>query len=166
MLCEMWSAHKALFLGLVNQIVPVSRVDGQWIPNPLVVTDRFLDAFGNIVYGDFKTGRRAPRRRRRCWPRATTDLAQLDEAVEALCTRLLMLMPDCVSKTVNGLRKHKQWHWDNTSVTNREWLALNMMTEAKRRVPRLQRGAQGAAARWTSSSCASCSPRGTRGTTS
>ena len=58
-------------------------------------------------------------------------MSKLDEAVEALCTKVLMLMPDCVSKTVNGLRKHKQWHWDNTNVTNREWLALNMMTEAK-----------------------------------
>jgi 6-oxocyclohex-1-ene-carbonyl-CoA hydrolase len=51
--------------------------------------------------------------------------------VEALCTKLLMLMPDCTSKTVNSLRKHKQWHWDANSVTNREWLALNMMTEAR-----------------------------------
>ena len=42
-----------------------------------------------------------------------------------------MLMPECVSKTISSLRKHKQWHWDNTSVTNREWLALNMMTEGK-----------------------------------
>ena len=35
------------------------------------------------------------------------------------------------SRTVNGLRKQKHWHWDNTSVTNREWLALNMMTEGR-----------------------------------
>jgi 6-oxo-cyclohex-1-ene-carbonyl-CoA hydrolase len=63
--------------------------------------------------------------------RAETDLSRLDAAVEALCTRILMLMPDCVSKTVNGLRKHKQWIWDVNNVTNREWLALNMMTEAR-----------------------------------
>ena len=42
-----------------------------------------------------------------------------------------MLMPECVTKTLTSLRKHKQWHWDNTSVTNREWLALNMMTEGR-----------------------------------
>ena len=129
-LCELWSAHKALFLGLVNQVVPVYKVDGQWVPNPLVVTDRFLDAFGNIVYGDFRTGADAEAAKA-VLAKATTDLSKLDEAVEALATKILMLMPDCVSKTVNGLRKHKQWHWDNTSVTNREWLALNMMTEAK-----------------------------------
>jgi 6-oxo-cyclohex-1-ene-carbonyl-CoA hydrolase len=129
-LCEMWSAHKALHIGLINQVVPVYKVDGQWVPNPLVVTDRFVDAFGNLVYGDFKTGADADAAKA-VLAKATTDLAKLDEAVEALCTKILMLMPDCVSKTVNGLRKHKQWHWDNTSVTNREWLALNMMTEAK-----------------------------------
>jgi len=129
-LCEMWSAHKARFLGLVNQIVPVLRVYGAWIPNPLVITDRMGDDFGNPVFGDFKRG--ADREQgQQTLSRATTDLARLDEAVERLCTRLLMLMPECVSKTISSLRKHKQWHWDNTSVTNREWLALNMMTEGR-----------------------------------
>jgi 6-oxo-cyclohex-1-ene-carbonyl-CoA hydrolase len=129
-LCDMWSAHKALFIGLINEVVPVLQVDGKWIPNPMAITDRFLDQFGNIVYGDFKTGdeRKAAKE---ILAKAETDLSRLDEAVDRLCTKILMLMPDCVSKTVNGLRKHKQWHWDNTNVTNREWLALNMMTEAR-----------------------------------
>ena len=129
-LCEMWSAHKAKFIGLVNEVVPSLKVDGEWVPNPMAVTDRFLDDFGNIVYGDFKTGE-ARKAAKEVLGKAETDLSKLDEAVDALCTKILMLMPDCVSKTVNGLRKHKQWHWDNTNVTNREWLALNMMTEAK-----------------------------------
>jgi 6-oxocyclohex-1-ene-carbonyl-CoA hydrolase len=129
-LCETWSAHKALALGLINQIVPVLQVDGTWIPNPMVITDRYADEWGNLVFGDYKTGP-ARDEAKKVMARATTNLSRLDEAVEALCTKLLMLMPDCVSKTVNSLRKHKQWHWDNTNVTNREWLALNMMTEAK-----------------------------------
>jgi len=129
-LCEMWSAHKALHLGLVNQVVPVLRLDGRWIPNPMVILDRYADEFGAIVFGDFKTGA-AREEAKVVLAKATTDLSKLDEAVEALCTKILMLMPDCTSKTVNSLRKHKQWHWDNTSVTNREWLALNMMTEAR-----------------------------------
>jgi 6-oxo-cyclohex-1-ene-carbonyl-CoA hydrolase len=129
-LCEQWSAHQALRLGLINQVVPVLRLDGEWIPNPLVVLDRWSDAFGNLVFGNFKQG---PERAaaQDVIARAETDLSRLDAAVEDLCTRLLMLMPDCVSKTINSLRKHKQWHWDNTSVTNREWLALNMMTEGR-----------------------------------
>ena len=129
-LCEMWSAHKALRLGLLNQVVPVLTLDGRWIPNPMVVLDRYADEFGAIVFGEFKTGA-AREEAKSVLARAATDLSKLDEAVEALCTRILMLMPDCTSKTVNSLRKHKQWHWDNTSVTNREWLSLNMMTEAR-----------------------------------
>jgi 6-oxo-cyclohex-1-ene-carbonyl-CoA hydrolase len=129
-LCEMWSAHKALFIGLINEVVPVLKVDRKWIPNPMVITDRFVDDFGNIVFGDFKTGEERDAAKA-VLASAETDLAKLDEAVETLCTKILLLMPDCVSKTINGLRKHKQWHWDNTNVTNREWLALNMMTEAK-----------------------------------
>jgi 6-oxo-cyclohex-1-ene-carbonyl-CoA hydrolase len=129
-LCDMWSAHKALYLGLINQIVPVLKMNGAFIPNPMVIIDRFADEWGNIVFGDYKTGA-ARDEAKKVMASATTDLSKLDEAVDGLCTKLLMLMPDCVSKTVNSLRKHKQWHWDNTNVTNREWLALNMMTEAK-----------------------------------
>jgi 6-oxocyclohex-1-ene-carbonyl-CoA hydrolase len=129
-LCEIWSAHKALRLGLVNTIVPVLRLDGTWIANPLVVVDRQTDELGNLVFGEFKQGAERAAAQE-VLARATVDLARLDAAVEALCTRLLMLMPDCVAKTISSLRKHKQWHWDNTSVTNREWLALNMMTEGR-----------------------------------
>ncbi len=129
-LCETWSAHKALLYGLLNEVVPALKVDGEWIANPLVVTDRFLGPLGTIVYGDFKTG---PDREeaKAVLTSAEVDHARLDQAVERLCTKLLMLMPDCTSKTVNSLRKHKQRHWDLNSITNREWLALNMMTEAR-----------------------------------
>jgi 6-oxo-cyclohex-1-ene-carbonyl-CoA hydrolase len=129
-LCELWSAHKARFLGLLNEIVSVLRVDGAWIPNPLVINDRIVDDLGNPVFGDFKRGAEREAAQR-TMARAVTDFTRLDEAVERLCGRLLMLMPECVSKTISSLRKHKQWHWDNTSVTNREWLALNMMTEGR-----------------------------------
>ncbi|MEK7348504.1 MAG: 6-oxocyclohex-1-ene-1-carbonyl-CoA hydratase, partial [Candidatus Eisenbacteria bacterium] len=125
-LCDTWSAHKACHLGLINQVVPVLKLDGAWIPNPLVVTDRFLDEFGRIVYGDYRTGPEAVAAKE-TMARAKADLSQLDTAVEGLCTRILMLMPDCVSKTVNSVRKHKQRHWDANSITNREWLSLNMM---------------------------------------
>jgi len=129
-LCETWSAHKALRLGLLNEIVPVLRVGGEWIPNPMAITDRYVDAFGNLVYGEPKTGAEREAAKQ-LMASAETDLSRLDEAVEAMCTKILMLMPECVSKTLSSLRKHKQWHWDNTSVTNREWLALNMMTEGR-----------------------------------
>ena len=129
-LCETWSAHKALFYGLINEVVPVLKVDGAWIPNPLVVTDRMVGPFGSLVFGDFKTGEERGRAKE-LMAEAEVDHTRLDEAVDRLCTKILMLMPDCTSKTVNSLRKHKQKHWDLNAITNREWLALNMMTEAK-----------------------------------
>ena len=82
------------------------------------------------MFGEFKEGAERAAAKETL-ARATSDLTRLDAAVEDLCTRLLMLMPECVTKTLTSLRKHKQWHWDNTSVTNREWLALNMMTEGR-----------------------------------
>ena len=52
------------------------------------------------------------------------------EAVDGLCTKLLYTMPDCLTKTIESVRKHKLEHWDRNRETNRAWLALNMMTEA------------------------------------
>jgi 6-oxo-cyclohex-1-ene-carbonyl-CoA hydrolase len=40
-------------------------------------------------------------------------------------------MPDCLTKTLESLRKHKLAHWDANRESNRAWLALNMMTEGR-----------------------------------
>jgi 6-oxo-cyclohex-1-ene-carbonyl-CoA hydrolase len=39
-------------------------------------------------------------------------------------------MPDCLTKTIESVRKHKLEHWDRNRESNRAWLSLNMMTEA------------------------------------
>jgi len=128
-LCQPWSAHRFYCLGGLTEIVPVLKLDGKWIPNPLVVTDRLLDECGRVVLGEFKTGA-AQQEGKALMAKATIDLTLLDEAVEKLCTRILYTMPDCLTKTVESLRKHKLEHWDRNRETNRAWLALNMMTEA------------------------------------
>ncbi|RMH88653.1 MAG: 6-oxocyclohex-1-ene-1-carbonyl-CoA hydratase, partial [Calditrichaeota bacterium] len=61
----------------------------------------------------------------------TIDLSLLDEAVERMCTKLMYTFPNCLSMTIHSLRKKKLEHWDKNKETSREWLALNMMTEAK-----------------------------------
>ncbi len=129
-LCEHWSAYKALRLGLLNQVVPVLREGDRFIPNPLVVTDRWTDETGQIVYGEFVRGeakQAAEARVKAC----EVDLAPLDAAVESLATKLLLTFPDCLAKTLESLRKKKLEHWQRNSETNRSWLALNMMTEAR-----------------------------------
>ncbi len=128
-LCETWSAHKALRLGLVTEIVPVLVVDGTLIANPMVVTDQYADSFGRVVHGDFKTGSDRVGAKETL-KSGTVDLSHLDEAVETLAAKLIEMMPGCVSKTISSIRKHKLEHWDANRETNRAWLALNMMTEA------------------------------------
>lgn len=128
-LCEPWSAHRFYWMGGLTQIVPVTKVDGKFIPNPLVISDRLLDEYGRVVLGEFKTGE-AKKQAQDLLATAHIDLSLLDEAVEQLCTKLLYTMPDCLIKTIESLRKHKLEHWDRNRETNRAWLALNMMTEA------------------------------------
>ncbi|MBZ5571694.1 MAG: 6-oxocyclohex-1-ene-1-carbonyl-CoA hydratase [Acidobacteriia bacterium] len=129
-LCEPWSAHRFYWLGGLTHIVPVTKVDGRFLANPLVVTDRLLDDYGRVVLGDFKTGQDR-KQAQELLASAQIDLSLLDAAVEEMCTKLLYTMPDCLTKTIESLRKHKLEHWDRNRETNRAWLALNMMTEAK-----------------------------------
>ncbi len=141
-LCESWSAHAALRFGLINDIVAVYRDEsGRFIPNPTVVTDRYIDESGRIVFGDFKTGK-AFDEGKAVAQRCTIDLAPLDSAVSALVTRLLHTFPDCTRKTLESLRKKKLEHWYANSETNRSWLALNMNTEAAAGFPAFHFGAR------------------------
>lgn len=142
-LCEPWSAYKAARLGLVNEAVAVHRTpEGTLIPDPRVITERWLDDHGRIVYGERKTGaaaEEAKRLAREC----AIDLAPLDEAVGRLVTKLLYTFPDCGRKTLESQRKKKLEHWYKNSETNRSWLALNMNTEALAGFPAFQFGARG-----------------------
>jgi len=128
-LCEPWSAHRFYYWGGLTQVVPAAKLDGKWIPNPMVVTDRLLDEFGRVVLGEFKTGE-AMESGKKLLREVAVDLSLLDEAVEQMCTKLLYTMPDCLTKTIESLRKHKLEHWDRNRESNRAWLSLNMMTEA------------------------------------
>ena len=129
-LCEPWSAQQAVRIGLINKIVPVlKKKDGTFIRNPFVYEEE-VDDWGNPKYGRYKTG--ADRKAAAEIAAACeTDFSLLDQEVERACYSLALLMPDCVSKTLESLRKHKLTHWQRNCETNRSWLALNMMTEAK-----------------------------------
>ncbi|MFQ5555966.1 MAG: enoyl-CoA hydratase-related protein, partial [Acidimicrobiales bacterium] len=138
-LCEPWSAHEALRLGLVNEIFPVLKVDGEFVPNPVVVTDRYLDDWGRIVHGRSKEGEALAEAKAQLRA-GRIDFELLDAGVEAMITKILYTMPDCTLKTLESLRKKKLEHWDRNRETNRAWLALNMMTEAKAGFQAFHRG--------------------------
>ena len=129
-LCEPWSAHKAMRLGLLTRLVPALVVDGERVPNPLVVTNRFVDECGRIVYGERREGE-ALARGKELLARGEIDLAPLDRECDQLAWTLANTMPGCLTKTIESVRKHKLAHWDRNRESNRAWLALNMMTEGR-----------------------------------
>jgi len=129
-LCEPWSAHKAYSLGLVSEIVPALKIDDAFVPNPLVETQRQLDEYGRIIFGEPKTGA-ALAAGKELFAKGTIDLGPLDEKVEEMCSKLLLTFPDCMTKTLEELRKPKLNAWNANKENSRAWLALNMMTEAR-----------------------------------
>lgn len=129
-LCKHWSAVQAANLGLINKVVPVYKnKEGKFIRTPFV-TSELVDEWGNPSFGAFKTGT-AMQEAKRVAEECTVDLSMLDAEVSKMCFELAMTMPDCLSKTLESVRKKKLEHWQQNSETNRSWLALNMMTEAK-----------------------------------
>lgn len=129
-LCEPFSAHKAARLGIVSGLVPALTVDGRYLPNPTVVTDRMVDEYGRVVLGEFKTGE-AYREGQALIKRGVIDLSLLDEKVEELCAKLIETFPECMTKSLEELRKPKIRAWNANKENSRAWLAQNMMAEAK-----------------------------------
>ncbi|GJM44510.1 MAG: hypothetical protein DHS20C21_13520 [Gemmatimonadota bacterium] len=129
-ICEPWTAHHALRIGLVSRIVPALKVDGEYVPNPLAITDRWIDDMGDIVFGRRKQGTAAAEGKA-LLKRGEVDLSRLDEEIDRLVYQLAMTMPGCLTKTIESLRKHKLEHWDRNRETNRAWLGLNMMNEGR-----------------------------------
>jgi len=129
-LCEPFSAHEAYHMGMISDIVPALKVDGQFVANPLVVTDRVYDDFGRLVFGKSKTGD-ALKAGKALLAKGKVDLSMLDAKVEELCAKILLTFPDCTTKTIEELRKPKLEAWNRNKEDARAWLALNMVTEAR-----------------------------------
>lgn len=129
-LCEPFSAHEAYQMGILTDIVPALKVDGKFVANPLVETQKMYDEFGRLAYGKAKTGD-AAKEGKALMKSGTVDLSLLDEKVEELCAKMLLTFPDCTTKTLEELRKPKLDIWNRNKENSRAWLSLNMMTEAR-----------------------------------
>jgi 6-oxo-cyclohex-1-ene-carbonyl-CoA hydrolase len=129
-LCEPFSAHEAYHVGMLTDIVPALKVDGRFVPNPLVETQRVYDEFGRLAFGRAKTGD-ALKEGKDVLKKGVVDLSLLDAKVEELCAKMLLTFPDCTTKTVEELRKPKLEAWNRNKENHRAWLALNMVTEAR-----------------------------------
>ncbi len=129
-LCEHWSAHKAYRMGMLYDIVPALKIDGEFVPNPLVITDRLLDDWGRFALGEPKTGT-ALAEGKAALARGSIDLSLLDAKVDLLCGKLLLTFPECLTKSLEELRKPKLESWNRNKEDSRAWLALNMLAEAR-----------------------------------
>ncbi|MFX0090862.1 MAG: 6-oxocyclohex-1-ene-1-carbonyl-CoA hydratase [Candidatus Hodarchaeota archaeon] len=126
--CELWSAYKMTRLGLITQVVPVLKKDGEFIRNPTVYVDRYVKD-GEIVFGELLPGEEF-KKGRALMKSCSTDLTLLDRAVNELILKFANLFPGCLIKSIDGIRQKKKFFWDQTKLANRHWLATNMMTEA------------------------------------
>ncbi len=126
--CEMWSAYKMKLKGLITAAVPTLKVDGEFVPNPLVITDRYVNG-GQVVYGESKGGDEA-REAKALLKSGSVDFADLDAEIDRIVWRFTNLFPGCLIKSIEGIRGKKKYFWDQTKLANRHWLAANMSGEA------------------------------------
>jgi 6-oxo-cyclohex-1-ene-carbonyl-CoA hydrolase len=125
---EQWSAYKMFIKGLITKVVPVKKKDGKWIRNPLVITDRYIDD-GEVVYGEFKTGKEADEARARL-KELPTDFELLDKAVNDIVWMFANLYPSCLMKSIHTIRQKKKYFWELNKGGNLYWLGANMLGEA------------------------------------
>lgn len=126
--CELWSAYKMKRLGLISQVVPVIKQNGEFIRNPYVITDKYVED-GEVVYGEFLTGEEG-KKAREFLKTAPVDFERLDKAVNDVVWKFTNLFPGCLIKSLDSVRAKKKYFWDMAKNYNRHWLAVNMTTEA------------------------------------
>ena len=128
--CEMWSAYKMKMKTLISKCVPALKVDGKWVRNPMVITDRYVED-GEIVYGEFKTGEEGKEARAFVKEhQANADFELLDKEVDKIVWTFANLFPGCLIKSLDSVRAKKKFFWDYSKNYNRHWLAANMSGEA------------------------------------
>jgi 6-oxo-cyclohex-1-ene-carbonyl-CoA hydrolase len=126
--CELWSAYKMKRVGLISKAIKVYKDGGRYIPNPQVITDKYVDD-GDIVYGEFLTGDAGKTAREKA-KTLEVDFSLLDKEVDKILWTFTNLFPNCLMKSIDGIRQKKKFFWDQTKLANRHWLAANMQGEA------------------------------------
>jgi len=128
--CEMWSAYKMKAKNLISKVVPVMKKDGEWVRNPAIITDRYVDD-GEIVYGEFKGGQEAKEARAFTKEhQADADFELLDKEVDKIVWTFANLFPGCLQQSIDSIRQKKKFFWDTMKNSHKHWLAANMGGEA------------------------------------
>ena len=129
--CELWSAYKMKHKGMISKVVPVLRrggADGEWLRNPLVRTDAWLED-GEIVYGEMIPAELQAAARALIGA-CTVDFSRLDAEIDKLIWNFTQLFPNCLQTSLDSMRAKKKFFWDASKHMNRHWLQANMNNEA------------------------------------
>jgi 6-oxocyclohex-1-ene-carbonyl-CoA hydrolase len=126
--CEFWSAYKMLRKNYLSKVIPVLKQGDKFIPNPQVITDKWVDN-GQIVYGEMASGEAAAKAKE-ILKASVTDFSMLDAEVNRILWTFTNLFPGCIMKSVSGIRQKKKFFWDQAKNDHRYWLATNMNGEA------------------------------------
>jgi 6-oxo-cyclohex-1-ene-carbonyl-CoA hydrolase len=128
--CEMWSAYKMKAKNLISKAIPVLKIDGKWVRNPTIITDQYVKD-GEIVYGEFKTGKEAEEGRAILKEyQDKADFELLDKEVDRINWTFANLFPGCLIESIDSVRQKKKFFWDTMKNAHRHWLAANMSGEA------------------------------------
>jgi 6-oxo-cyclohex-1-ene-carbonyl-CoA hydrolase len=126
----MWSAYKMKTKNLISKVVPVLKVDGKWVRNPMIETDKYVED-GEIVYGEYKSGDAAKEARAFVKEhQSNADFELLDKEIDKVIWTFSNLFPGCLIKSIDGIRMKKKYFWDICKNSHRHWLAANMGGEA------------------------------------
>lgn len=126
--CELWSSYKMREKNLVSHVVKVLKKDGEFIRNPLVRTNTYLED-GEVVYGDFVSGD-AAKKAKALMGECEIDFELLDKKINEIIWRFANLFPGCLMMSIDSIRAKKKFFWDQAKLSSRHWLAANMMGEA------------------------------------
>src|SRR3989304_6619031 len=97
-------AYQALEWGLVNEVVPSVKKDGEFI------THATPEQIGKAQKGQ---------------DGYALDLSKLDEAVDALCQELVDKCPECTRYTKANVNFWKDFAWHQTIGHTRDWLSIH-----------------------------------------
>jgi len=101
--CEMWSAYKMKAKNLISKVVPVLKLDGKWVRNPQVITDKYIQD-GEIVYGEYKTGDEAKQAREFVKQhQENADFELVDNEVDKIVWTFANLFPGCLIESIDSI---------------------------------------------------------------
>ncbi|MCD6568456.1 MAG: enoyl-CoA hydratase/isomerase family protein [Dehalococcoidia bacterium] len=129
--CEQWSAYKMLRKNYILKVVPILKKDGEFIRNPEVITDKWLDG-GEIAYGEFKSkdqgyGDEEIRAASEMVKKLPRDASLLDKAVNDLTWMYANLYPQQVGLSLGMVRAQKKVAYERTKAEIIWWWAANAL---------------------------------------